>query len=106
MICNSGKSQFQFISDSNQNCSIQFPFRPNNFPFNNMNKVLSRATSLGAPSYGGVRTWVEGSQTHWGRALAEASNLPTPTYTNTILIAIKLPTINAKYTPYLILIEN
>ncbi len=29
----------------------------------------------GAPSYGGVRTWVEGSQTCGDRALAEASNL-------------------------------
>ena len=26
--------------------------------------ILSRATFPGAPSYGGVRTWVEGSQTH------------------------------------------
>ncbi len=26
--------------------------------------VFSSATSLGAPSYSGVRTWVEGSQTH------------------------------------------
>ena len=28
-----------------------------------------------APSYGGVRTWVEGSQIRGGRALAGASNL-------------------------------
>ena len=28
-----------------------------------------------APSYGGVRTWVEGSQMREGRALAGASNL-------------------------------
>ena len=37
--------------------------------------VLSRATFPGAPSYGGVRTWVEGSQTRGSRTLAEASNL-------------------------------
>ena len=30
----------------------------------------------GAPSYGGVRTWVEGSQMRGDRALARASNLP------------------------------
>ena len=29
----------------------------------------------GAPSYGVVRTWVEGSQMRGNRALAEASNL-------------------------------
>ena len=28
-----------------------------------------------APRYGGVRTWVEGSQAHGNRTLAEASNL-------------------------------
>ena len=37
--------------------------------------ILSSATFLGAPSYGGVRTWVEGSQTRGDRALAGASNL-------------------------------
>ncbi len=37
--------------------------------------ILSRVTFPGAPSYGGVRTWVEGSQTRGDRALAEASNL-------------------------------
>ena len=36
--------------------------------------ILLRATFPGAPSYGGVRTWVEGSQTRGNRALAE---LPT-----------------------------
>ncbi len=33
--------------------------------------ILSRATFPGAPSYGGVRTWVDGSQTRGDRALAE-----------------------------------
>ena len=51
--------------------------------------LLSRATSLGAPSYGGVRTWVEGSQTRRDRALAGASNL---------LGYKELSTNNAKYT--------
>ena len=37
--------------------------------------LLSRATFPGAPSYGGVRTWVEGSQMRGDRALAGASNL-------------------------------
>ena len=37
--------------------------------------VLLHATFPGAPSYSGVRTWVEGSQTRGGRALSEASNL-------------------------------
>ncbi len=37
--------------------------------------ILSRATFPGAPSYGGVITWVEGSQTCGDRALAEATNL-------------------------------
>ncbi len=37
--------------------------------------ILSRATFPGAPSYGGVRTWVEGSQARGNRTLAEASNL-------------------------------
>ncbi len=37
--------------------------------------ILSRATFPRAPSYGGVRTWVEGSQMCGDRALAEASNL-------------------------------
>ena len=37
--------------------------------------ILSDATYPGAPSYGGVRTWVEGSQARGNRALAEASNL-------------------------------
>ncbi len=37
--------------------------------------ILSCATFPGAPSYGGVRTWVEGSKMHGYRALAEASNL-------------------------------
>ncbi len=27
--------------------------------------ILSRATFPGAPSYGGMRTWVEGSQARW-----------------------------------------
>ncbi len=36
---------------------------------------MLRATFPGAPSYNGVRTWVEGSQTRRDRALAEASNL-------------------------------
>ena len=36
--------------------------------------ILSRATFPGAPSYDGVRTWVEGSQTRGDSALAEASN--------------------------------
>ncbi len=47
--------------------------------------ILLRATSLGAPSYGGVRTWVKGTA-HW---------LEPPTY---------WATKNAKYTPYLLLI--
>ena len=38
-------------------------------------KILSRATYPGAPSYGGVRAWVEGSQARRNRTLAEASNL-------------------------------
>ena len=70
--------------------------------------ILSRATFPGAPSYGGVRAWVEGSQTRGDRALAGASNLlgykEYTQNTYTIFIAIKLPTNNAKYTPYLILI--
>ena len=37
--------------------------------------ILSPATFPGAPSYGGVRTWVEGSQAHGNCPLAEASNL-------------------------------
>ena len=37
--------------------------------------ILSRATFPGAPSYNGVRTWVEGSQARGNRTLAEASNL-------------------------------
>ncbi len=37
--------------------------------------ILSRATYHRAPSYGGVRTWVEGSQARDSRALAEASKL-------------------------------
>ncbi len=37
--------------------------------------MLSRATYPGAPSYGGVRTWVKSSQARGNRALAEASNL-------------------------------
>ena len=36
---------------------------------------MSRATFPGAPSYGGVSTWVEGSQKRGDRTLAEASNL-------------------------------
>ncbi len=48
----------------------------------------------GTPSYGGVRTWVEGSQTRGDPALAEAA-----------LRTIKLPTNNAEYTPYSILIN-
>ena len=36
--------------------------------------ILSRATFPGAPSYSGVKTWVEGSQTCGRRTLAEASN--------------------------------
>ena len=38
-------------------------------------KILSRATFPGAPSYGGVRTWVESSLAREDRALADASNL-------------------------------
>ncbi len=37
--------------------------------------MLSRATFPGVPSYDGVGTWVEGSQTRGDCALAEASNL-------------------------------
>ncbi len=37
--------------------------------------ILSRATFPGAPSYGGVKTWVEGSQMRGDLALADASNL-------------------------------
>ncbi len=37
--------------------------------------ILSRATYPWAPSYGGVRTWVESSLTRRNCALAEASNL-------------------------------
>ncbi len=37
--------------------------------------ILSRATFPGAPSYGGVWTWVEVSQTRGDHMLAEASNL-------------------------------
>ncbi len=33
--------------------------------------ILSRATYPGAPSYGGMRTWVESSQAREDRALAE-----------------------------------
>ncbi len=52
---------------------------------------LSRTTSLGAPSHGGLRTWVEGSQARRNRALAGA-NL----YTDYILTSnMKLPTNNA-----------
>ncbi len=62
--------------------------------------ILSRATFPGAPSYGGVRTWMEGSQT---RALAETSNLlGYKENTYTILRAIKLPTNNAIYMPSLL----
>ena len=50
---------------------------------------MSRATFPGAPSYGGMRTWVEGSQT---------CGLKPPTYWATMLKAIKLPTNNTKYT--------
>ena len=37
-------------------------YAPNSFV--DYSCTLSRATSLGAPSYGGMRTWVEGSQKH------------------------------------------
>ncbi len=37
--------------------------------------IMSCATYPGAPRYGGVRTWIEGSKAHGNRALAEASNL-------------------------------
>ncbi len=46
-----------------------------------MHNILSRATSLGAPLYGGVRTWVEGQK---GREETRQSsvhshrNLPHP----------------------------
>ena len=36
--------------------------------------ILSHATFPGAPSYSGVRIWVEGSQTCRDRPLAEAFN--------------------------------
>ncbi len=79
--------------------------------------ILSRATFPWAPSYGSVRTWVEGSQTRGDRTLDEASNILgykeytqqdfTTNIWDTIRRAIKLPT-NARYTPYSILtsIEN
>ncbi len=41
--------------------------------------ILSHATYPGAPSYGGVRTWVDSSQAH---ALAEASKITQLLNTN------------------------
>ena len=58
--------------------------------------ILSCATYPRAPSYGGVRTWVEGSQALGNRALAEASNLLG--CKDYILIkTTRLPTNNAQY---------
>ena len=37
--------------------------------------LLLRATYTGAPSCGGMRTWVEGSQARGNCTMAEASNL-------------------------------
>ena len=58
---------------------IQHSREPIHYPFLILctltQKILSRATFSGAPSYGGMRTCVECSQTHGSRALAEASNL-------------------------------
>ncbi len=59
-----------------------------------------------APSYNGVRTWVEGSQMHGDRALAGASNLLG--YKECDTNSNKITNNNAKHTPYglLILAEN
>ena len=51
--------------------------------------------SQGAPSYGGMRTWVEGSQAGGNRTLAEASNLlGFKEYAQQDFIQSGLPTLN------------
>ncbi len=60
-----------------------------------------------APSYGGVRTWVEGSQMRGDRALVGASNLLGYKHQYG-LNNDKITSKNTEYTPYwlLILVEN
>ncbi len=63
-----------FLSSDETNNGIR-PLLKDMFAMFPIFNILLRATSPGLPSYGGVRTWVEGSKRRGNRALARVSNL-------------------------------